>query len=79
MNLKAVWLYDLYVIHETLRISVVLTLNDAKKLDIPHNIVEQMKKTFLECFEYYLTSCDINMKYDSTVYKVSFVCGGITI
>lgn len=69
------WVFDLYVRHETLRVSVVHTLRKAVALGIPERLMTAMTKTFFEKYEFYLSSCDSYSKYDGTLYQVSWQLG----
>lgn len=66
-------IYDLYVKHETIRVSVLHVIENGEKMMIPEDLLQIMKKTFMIYYDSYIQTCDDNMKHDSESYVVSLI------
>jgi hypothetical protein len=67
---REVWLYDMYVRHETLRVTVVQGLRTWQKYDIPAKLVRHMVANFFEHYVSYVSSCHTFKVFDGAEYQV---------
>ncbi|KAF2354902.1 Ubiquitin-conjugating enzyme E2 [Trinorchestia longiramus] len=70
MGLKDVWLYDMYVRHETLRVTVVEGLRTWETYDIPAKLVRHMVANFFEHYDSYIAACHTFKTYDGTSFHI---------
>ncbi|KAF2347829.1 Ubiquitin-conjugating enzyme E2 [Trinorchestia longiramus] len=73
MGLKDVWLYDMYVRHETLRVTVVEGLRTWETYDIPAKLVRHMVANFFEHYDSYIAACHTFKTYDGTSFQTCMV------
>ncbi|XP_018018024.1 ubiquitin-conjugating enzyme E2 Z isoform X2 [Hyalella azteca] len=70
---REVWLYDMYIRHETLRVTVVHGLRTWQKYDIPAKLVRHMVANFFEHYVSYVSSCHTYKVFDGSAYQVPLV------
>lgn len=70
---RSIFMYDLYVRHETIKVAVTAALLNSQKCGIPQSIIKKMEETFMKYYNYYIKTCNDYECYDGTSLNIPLV------